>query len=49
MYDEFDNGEYYYTFPGERLHVLLNKQYHPSHESPGTHLQIVSTLTQIVQ
>jgi len=31
-HDEFDNGEYYYTFHGKRLHVPVHKQYQPSPE-----------------
>jgi putative restriction endonuclease len=32
IHDEFDNGEYYYTFHGKRLHVPPNEQYQPSTE-----------------
>jgi putative restriction endonuclease len=32
IHDEFDNGEYYYTFHGRRLHVPPNKQFQPSPE-----------------
>jgi len=32
IHDEFDNGEYYYTFHGKRLHVPPNKQFQPSLE-----------------
>jgi len=28
--NEFDNGEYYYTFHGKRLHVHAHRQYQPS-------------------
>jgi len=28
--DEFDNGEYYYTFHGKRLHVPPSEQFQPS-------------------
>jgi len=30
IHDEFDNGEYYYTFHGKRLHVPPNKDFQPS-------------------
>jgi hypothetical protein len=29
-HDEFDNGGYYYTFHGKRLHVHPNKEFQPS-------------------
>jgi putative restriction endonuclease len=30
IHDEFDNGEYYYSFDGKRLNVPLNKRFQPS-------------------
>lgn len=30
IHDEFDNGEYYYTFHGTGLHVPPNKRFQPS-------------------
>jgi putative restriction endonuclease len=30
IHEEFDNGEYYYTFHGKRLHVPPNEQFQPS-------------------
>jgi putative restriction endonuclease len=32
IHEEFDNGEYYYTFHGKRLHVPAHRQYQPSPE-----------------
>jgi len=32
IHEEFDNGEYYYTLHGKRLHIPVHKQYQPSPE-----------------
>ena len=37
IHDEFDNGEYYYTFHGKRLHAPGHKQYQPSPEFLAWH------------
>lgn len=37
IHDEFDNGEYYYSFHGKRLHVPHEKEFQPSPEFLAWH------------